>query len=276
MSFARWLDTQPYRSSTVKRSLSDVRYAVEHHAETGKIPAAAAASVRRYMLYLQTEPPARPTPFDRALLGLSKASKPMAVRGRTVRKMAAVRVPEAEWRKLVDALSADTRRPEAIVLLLLARTGHRIGDILRLRRQELDAGRRSGVLQIAVKGGGVLEIPLAGAQDTWDRLSRTWRAGPDDTIALWVSAGTSDDPEAGAAAYKRCARYLKVLGKRLGLTGRVHLHRLRRTVAVKALSLTRDVHAVQQLLGHRSLQSTLRYVDELRRDEVEQLQRGLR
>lgn len=286
MTFEDWLLTQPYRDTTIKRSITDLRYAKQHFNQTHQVPRAAVASIRRYLRYLEEHPPAKPTPFDQALSGNITASRSFrpnrggseliageAPRGRA---MVAKRIPEAEWQQLVSALEDDKRSREATVLLVIASLGLRIGDMLRMRRRDLVAANETGILKLEIKGGQTLEIPLGGVPEVWTRLTKQFRVGPDDNLASWVSEGVSDDPEAGAAAYKRCSRYLQAMGKRLGLSGRVHLHRLRRTVAVKALGLTRDVHAVQQLLGHRSLSSTLAYVDEIRKDEVEQLQQQLR
>lgn len=287
MTFGDWLQTQPYRPTTRKRSLTDLRYAQQQYRDTQQVPRAALASIRRYMLYVQEFPPLRPTPFDQALAANLTPSRKFRADTQQVagdlvsgtralgRTLTAKRIPEAEWLRLVEALKADTKSREATVLLVITASGLRIGDVLRIRKRDLTAAKAHGVLQLEIKGGRQLEVPTGGVPEVWARLNKHFQAGPDDNIATWVSVGTSDDPEAGAAAYKRCARYLQALCRHLGLTGRIHLHRLRRTVAVKALLLTRDVHAVQQLLGHKALSSTLAYVDELRQADVERLQRQL-
>ena len=47
-------------------------------------------------------------------------------------------------------------------------------------------------------------------------------------------------------------------------------------MGVQALRLTEDTVAVQQLLGHRSHQTTLGYLDEARPERVAELQRQVR
>lgn len=275
LTFHVWLSEQPYRSTTARQTYARVRFAAEQWRTTGAIPKSAVEACRRYALYLAEHPPAKASAFERWVLEHVEPTRAMKPRSGP-RKLQAQRIPEHEWSRLVGHLEQDRKSREATVLMVMVATGHRIGDVLRITRRELDAAKRSGTLKLEVKGGHELQVPLGGAPEVWDRLSRTFRGGPDDTVALWVSEGSSADPEAGGAAYKRCSRYLGRVGKQLRLSGRVHLHRLRRTVAVKALGISRDVHAVQQLLGHRSLASTLRYVDELRKEDVEKLQRQLR
>ena len=51
---------------------------------------------------------------------------------------------------------------------------------------------------------------------------------------------------------------LRKLGKRLGL-GRVHPHKFRRTLATKAIDKGMPVEQVQVLLGHKKIDTTMRY-----------------
>jgi integrase len=153
-------------------------------------------------------------------------------------------------------------------------TGARIGDALRIRRSDLRASYRTGIVEIEQKGGHVRRIPLEGARDVWDTLDERWKSGA--TVARWLCPESDAEAEGGGCAYKRVFRYLQAIGEELGLKGRIHLHRLRRTVATRALRRTRDIHLVSQLLGHANISSTQRYLTELREDEVGALQRELR
>ena len=112
----------------------------------------------------------------------------------------------------------------------------------------------------------------------WEALHRGLAGGgfQDDIVASYVCDRPGCSPIAGEAAYQRVNRHLKALGDELGLPAPVHLHRLRRTLAVQALRTTKDMTIVQQLLGHASLSSTERYVDEVRTDAVGRLQKKLR
>ena len=86
-------------------------------------------------------------------------------------------------------------------------------------------------------------------------------------IAEWVSG----DPrtEAGPLAWNHLSDRFIAIGEELGLPGRIHLHRLRRTIAVHVLKQTKDLHLVKELLGQSSIKSTEQYADEGREDEVQ-------
>lgn len=273
--FAQWLRDRGYRESTVNATLRAVRRAGRAWHDRGELPAAVHSSLRRFATYLRDRQPALST-FDRAV-----QTDPAFADVRTMRaaprrrKQAAQSFTDANWRALQNELAGDSS-PEGIVLLLMATTGHRVGDILRIYRRGLLEARKSGVLLLERKGGDVIEVPLEGAQGAWDRLFAAWKGAEDDQVADWVCPDCEGGAEAGQGAYRRVQRHLKRVGTRLGLDGRVHLHRLRRTVGVRALQLTRDVHLVSQLLGHQSVKSTEAYVDELRRDDLVDLQKKLR
>jgi integrase len=59
----------------------------------------------------------------------------------------------------------------------------------------------------------------------------------------------------------RLRKELKDLRLSLGIEKRIVLHDLRRTTAVEMFRHTKNLHIVQRLLGHRTLQATLWYLD---------------
>lgn len=274
--FAQWMRARGYRDSTVTYTLREVRRARAHWDRRGELLESVEGSLRRLATYLRET-----TPPDLGALEQAVHDDPDFLPVREMRKAPRRRKRPAksfapdDWERLQAAV-ADDGTPEGIVLRLLCATGHRVGDLLRIPRSALASARKTGVLLLERKGGDVIEVPLSGAQRSWDALWSAWKGGPDDLVADWVCPDCSGGPEAGGGAYKRVQRHLYRVGERIGLDGRVHLHRLRRTVGVRALKLTRDVHLVSQLLGHRTLSATEGYVDEMRRDEVSQLQRRLR
>lgn len=68
-------------------------------------------------------------------------------------------------------------------------------------------------------------------------------------------------PPAGPANTSRLNCQFAALRRSLGITRKLTLHDLRRTTAVAMLQHTHDIRDVQALLGHRSLQSTIWYLD---------------
>lgn len=187
---------------------------------------------------------------------------------------------DASWRRLAAEVLArvGSRRPnEAVALYVLLRTGLRVGDLLRIERHALmdPAGILRPTLNLMQKGGSVRTIDTEGAKDAWLLLCRYWTEPAWTNMALFVTYGSSSDPEAASAAYKRLARTFRELAERAGLPPPWRLHRIRRTVAVQALRATGDLPVVQQLLGHQSVRTTLGYLNESRASRVREVQKQL-
>lgn len=67
-------------------------------------------------------------------------------------------------------------------------------------------------------------------------------------------------PQGGITAFGLRTAFLR-LKERVGVRRAVRPHDLRRTTAAKVYDMTSDLRIVQALLGHRSLQTTLHYLD---------------
>ena len=273
MTFAQWLVSENYRSSTARKSARDIErlrqlfYQGQLEHSSGDV-----VTLRRYKGYLEAVG-TNTDAFD-AWVRKQPLAKLKVLKRKDKPRDPARSFPEDEWRKLVKALAKDTS-PEGTVLYVQAATGHRIGDVLRLSRKALLKGLRTGVLQLQRKGGTYVEVPVAGLPAPWEALRDRWPASEGATVAEWICPASGLAEEAGGGAYQRVRRRLRGLAIELELSGRPNLHRLRRTVGVRALKKTKDIHLVSQLLGHRSLQSTEHYVTELRASEVAALQRNL-
>jgi len=180
---------------------------------------------------------------------------------------------EDDWASLQQAVSfSEDSRDQ--VLWVMTLTGLRVGDVLRITHGQLRSGLRSGTLELVRKGGNTTPIALA-IPEPWTLLDTGMRKGGYDNVAEYVTRGSNDNPEADGPAYNRVRRRLISLAKKLGLEGEIRTHRLRRTFAVHALEHTDNVKDVQDALGHRSLQSTLGYVDEVNVRKTGRLQRQL-
>ncbi len=186
-------------------------------------------------------------------------------------------IPDGSWLAFTTALEGLSEADSGCaVLRVLSDTGLRIGDVLRLPLVELRVGERSGRLDLTVKGGKERILHWAGAPEAWGALAAHARAARGRgavTVAHLVSPGSS--PLAGDTAYKACARRMALIGREIDSEERWHLHRIRRTVLVRALEETHDIAAVQELGGHDSITTTARYLDEGRAKETAELQRKL-
>lgn len=263
--FEAWLRDQGYQESTVRLSLTEARQIERLYKSgdvlradlrwTGKRMIAAGVATGQMAAQITALAPRK----ERALGG----------RKRKVRRKADARsIDDAAWRSLFAIVRADPADEARVIEVLMAH-GKRVGDVLRVEREELRRALKTGVLTSTQKGGVAVVDRI---DETWTRLWAQWQADEEnkraESIAGWLCP-TNPSALPGSGAYKRTHRKLKTLAKQAGINERVFLHRLRRTVAVQALREEKDIGVVQQLLGHASPHTTMHYIDEARPDDVE-------
>jgi len=202
-------------------------------------------------------PVPRPTLPTKARGSARRAATPKRLRE-------ALSLPEDVYLALLHELSgsSDSR---ACALNVIARTGLRVSDLMRI---ELAAIRRAfkrpdGLVRITVKGGKEVMISVHSAAAAWRAIGGD-AAGKLVTVADWVMGTPSSDTEAGGAAYERVEQYLSKLGKRIAPTERWHIHRLRRTIAMRLLEAGHPIEVVRDALGHSDTRTTRGYTDENR------------
>jgi integrase/recombinase XerC len=148
-------------------------------------------------------------------------------------------------------------RDRAILELLYA-TGLRVGELVGLDWRAIDLSAR--VLRVTGKGGKERMVPFG--RPAADAL-RAW-------LQAWEPvrqrAGAADDAEPvflnhlGGRLTDRSVR--RVLDRYVGaaeLAGGVHPHTMRHTFATHLLESGADLRAIQELLGHSSLDTTQKY-----------------
>jgi integrase len=178
-----------------------------------------------------------------------------------------------DWRALRKLLERSELLEDQILALALL-TGLRAGDVLRIEPAKLDdAIQTDSPLEVLVKGGKVRRMLLAPAalKRTAERLRDALAANALLGRAILADCLIVDSTYGHPykAAYQRLLRRLKALGEQLELGDeRFHTHRLRRTAAVAALRSGVDLTTVAQLLGHASIATTQKYLDEDRQQDV--------
>lgn len=143
-------------------------------------------------------------------------------------------------------------------ILLCSDLAMRSGTAAKIAPRHYDPTRH--ILAFTTKYGATLTLPTT---DAIDALIMRCDLGDPEPLArqLWrrVSRIRSKNPDtADQDSYERQFKQLRIA---LGITRRIVPHDLRRTTAVSMLRESGDVRDVQALLGHRSLQSTIWYLD---------------
>lgn len=133
---------------------------------------------------------------------------------------------------------------------LLASTGMRVGELVKLNRSDIDYQNRECI----VTGKGDKQRKVYFDARTKIHLQKYVNSRTDTNEALFVSL---------LAPYNRLQISgveirLRQLGHELNIP-KVHPHKFRRTLATMAIDKGMPIEQVQHLLGHQSLDTTLQY-----------------
>jgi len=150
--------------------------------------------------------------------------------------------------RVIDALEDRT------MFLLMLRCGLRVSEVSHVRWTAIDLGQ--GTLRVNTSKGQVdrvvyLSPDVATALRQWHGLQSTTA----DYVFPSPMTRKGGLPLGARQIRNRMARYLKLAG----ITKRYAPHSLRHTFATQLLNAGASLEVVKELMGHRSLQMTLRY-----------------
>ena len=167
-------------------------------------------------------------------------------------------LPAVLSREEVEALIRAARHPtrEALVMLLYS-AGLRVGELIRLRPEDLEPER------------GLIRVRRAkGRKDRYTLLSDRalgaarghWKLQP---ASPWLFPGSR--PEAHITA-RTVQKIVRTIARQAGIERKVTPHVLRHSFATHLLEAGTDLRYIQMLLGHASTRTTEIYTHVSRRD----------
>lgn len=171
------------------------------------------------------------------------------------------------WRDKADCTQArpTALRDQAIILVLLD-TGIRASELCGLRVHDVDMTNR----RMRVFGKRDKERSVAFGKRTgkalWRYLVTRQEKLPDDPV--FVCYGEIDEP----MTRKGLLLLMRHLGDRAGIVPRANVHRFRHTFAINFLRNGGNIYALQEMLGHTSLDMVRRYL-RIAQADVEQAHR---
>ena len=133
---------------------------------------------------------------------------------------------------------------------LLASTGMRVGELVRLNKSDIDYQNRECI----VTGKGDKQRRVYFDARTKIHLQKYVESRTDTNEALFVSLLAPNNRLEISGVEIR----LRQLGRELKIP-KVHPHKFRRTLATMAIDKGMPIEQVQHLLGHQSLDTTLQY-----------------
>lgn len=138
-------------------------------------------------------------------------------------------------------------------VLLCSDLALRQGSAMKLTPDNYNRDRHT--LYITGKAGSRYELPAT--EEIEHLLNAAWPSKDGcATPYLQLLAGGR------AASRSYWQKQWRVVREKLALPRDIRPHDLRRTTAVRALETTGDIRIVQELLGHRSLSTTTRYLQQ--------------
>lgn len=167
----------------------------------------------------------------------------------------------AEWSKEVNKEKTKTyrmrrinyRRDVALIKLLLD-TGLRIGEVTRLKVQDIN-----------LESGQIVVAPFGSGQKTKPRFVYIGKSAKQ---AMWVYLASKDYDKSDSVFgthVKQLRRIIRVIGDAAGVPN-CHPHRFRHTFAIEYLRSHRDPFTLMRLLGHSTLDMSKHYLDILDSD----------
>lgn len=143
-----------------------------------------------------------------------------------------------------------TELRDLAIIDMLASTGMRVGEMVLLNRNDIDFNERECV----VFGKGSKERVVYFDARTKIHLQNYLESRTDNNPALFVSLKSPHERLKIGGVEVR----LREFGQKLGLY-KVHPHKFRRTLATMAIDKGMPIEQLQQLLGHRKIDTTLQY-----------------
>lgn len=143
-----------------------------------------------------------------------------------------------------------TELRDLAIIDMLASTGMRVGEMVLLNRNDIDFNERECI----VFGKGSKERIVYFDARTKIHLQNYLSSRTDNNPALFVSLKSPHNRLKIGGIETR----LREFGQQLGLP-KVHPHKFRRTLATMAIDKGMPIEQLQQLLGHRKIDTTLQY-----------------
>ena len=143
-----------------------------------------------------------------------------------------------------------TELRDLAIIDMLASTGMRVGEMVLLNQNDIDFNERECI----VFGKGSKERVVYFDARTKIHLQNYLESRTDNNPALFVSLKSPHERLKIGGVEVR----LREFGRQLGIN-KVHPHKFRRTLATMAIDKGMPIEQLQQLLGHRKIDTTLQY-----------------
>jgi integrase/recombinase XerC len=135
---------------------------------------------------------------------------------------------------------SEKKKAHGALVVLLLETGLRIGAVANLKRVQVKGAMLKNVMD---KGSSLRDVRLSDVAV--------------NALGTYLETRTDNDPRLFLGCVETLRRWVEKVSRTCGK--RINPHALRHTFAYGILNDTKDLRLVSQLLGHKSIKSTMRY-----------------
>jgi len=194
------------------------------------------------------------------------------------RKIAKIPLTRDLWDELVEELDSAgsyLSPAERAVIGIMAVRGIRVGDVLRMRYEDLKRAKSIGVLSYEGKQNKRLECNLKPIEEYIDLLLKEKNWG---RVRDLVSPRARTENSKQSSAAQQVSRCLKILGEKIGIDPKeLHPHKLRRTYATHYLAAAGgDLNKLQIHMGWSNIGTAAGYTDYHRMEELDAIADSMR
>jgi integrase/recombinase XerC len=265
---------QDLRPATQRNYLSDVRQFMAWYEQQQDCPfqiqQITTPTLTRYRTYLQQELQCQPATINRYLVSLKRYFAWLMTQAllqhnpaqplKLVKEVepTITSMGEQDEAHLVAAVHRSGQRRDIALIILMLHTGLRVGEVCALQWSHLVLQPRSGYLKVWGKHHKYREVPL---NSTARRILNDLKNQAQEDLPTFVFTSR----RTGDALTPRAIGFIvKKYAHQAGLP-KLHPHDLHHRFGYRMAECT-PLHRLAQIMGHDSLDTTLRYVQSTQQD----------
>lgn len=152
--------------------------------------------------------------------------------------------------EVMSVLKHCANKKHKCMIVLMYGCGLRVSEVINLKPENVDSSRMIiNILQAKGKKDRQVQLP----KSILELLREYW-------LEFTPKSGYVFDGQFGSKYSERSINeFLKKYGKLAGIKRNIHAHLLRHSFSTSSLEMGVDIRLIQNLLGHNSIKTTLRY-----------------
>ena len=258
--FIRYLQEEELSDNTIENYIKTMRLFFERYDEVNK---SNLIDFKNHLMKTKS-----PKTVNLRITGVEKYAKYKELHGVTVKRIKLHKISHVEnvitideYNRLIEGLERDGNTWGKISVMILAMTGARISEALRLTKRDLDNGKAEMWTKGKVR---VIYLP----QKLRNEIKDYYRNAAPDDLLMRGYRGQQPKQSQNRLSNRRVDSNLKRWAVKYNIpVEHMHAHAFRHMFAIEFLKTNKDIALLADLLGHSGVNTTMIY---LRQSEKEQ------